>query len=55
MVYMYFKQMYLLKIHLKHAVEPDRLVMDAVIILRLVEEKELMDAFVIHVFANDTF
>ena len=37
----------------KHAVAHNRLVMDAV--LELIFLVEIMDAFVIHVFANDTF
>ena len=39
----------------KQAVEHDRLVIGAVIILRLVEEIESIDVFVIHLFANGTF
>ena len=42
-------------IFLKHSVAHDRLVMDAVIILTLVPEMELIDAFVMHVFADEKF
>ena len=38
-----------------YTVAHDRLEIDAVIILTLVEEMEVIDAFVKHVFATDTF
>ena len=39
----------------KHAVEHDRIVIGAVILLTLVAEMEFIDAFVIHMFADETF
>ena len=39
----------------KHVVAYDILVIDAVIMLTSVAEIELLDVFVIHVFASDTF
>ena len=47
--------MFVVGTFLKHGVPQDRLVIDAAIILTLVQEMEIIDASVIHVFASDFF